>query len=130
MIISKERFVKIMNQIRDTQDLETKIWELTSEYTNHLYYDDTEIMFPTLVDPLIEVLEHMFDEEVTQTIQWWCYDEDFGRDFKKNDFGYTINGKQYHLDLSTPDNLYDFLHAQKNDEYEDIIKIAFKDVNE
>lgn len=130
MIIEKERFVEMMNQLKDTSDLQDKFYDLTNEYCSHSFYDDTEIMFPTLADSLIDALECMFDEENTQTISWWCYDEDFGRDFHKYDFGYTINSKQYYLDLSTPENLYDFLLYQKNDEYENMTSLVIKEEKE
>lgn len=104
-MITKQEFVNIINRLRDYNDLQNKIDEL---FENNI--DNREMDFmnagsicvghETIV---VRLLENMFKDK--DTISWWLYECNYGRDFSLGD----LEVDEVEIDLSTPEKLYDYL---------------------
>ena len=105
MIISKEKFVEIINRLRNYNDLQNKIDDLFKENIDNKEADFMNagsicIGHETIV---VKLLENMFNDK--GTISWWLYECNYGRDFSLGDL--EVNGVA--IDLSTAEKLYDYL---------------------
>lgn len=105
MIITKSKFVKVINRLKDYSDLQNRIDELFKDNIENRESDFMNagsicIGHETIV---IELLEVMFNDN--NTISWWIYECNYGRDFRLGNL--EDNGVQ--IDLSTPEKLYDYL---------------------
>ena len=105
MIISKEKFVEIIDRLRDYNDLQDKINDLFKENIDNKEADFMNagsicIGHETIV---VELLENMFSDR--NTIGWWLYECNYGRDFSIGDL--EVDGVE--VDLSTAEKLYDYL---------------------
>lgn len=108
-MITKERFVNIINRIKAYNDLQDKIQELFRDNIDNRENDFMNagsicVGHETIV---VELLEHIFDD--TDTISWWLYENDYGRDTEIK--VWDKNGRE--IDLSTPEKLYDYLIGGK-----------------
>lgn len=104
-MISKEEFVKIIKRLRDYNDLQDKIQELFRDNIDNQEMDFMNagsicIGHETIV---VELLENMFNDK--DTISWWLYECNYGRDFSLGDL--EVDGVG--IDLTTPEKLYDYL---------------------
>ncbi len=104
-MITKEQFVKIINRLRDYNDLQDKIQDLFRDNIDNQEMDFMNagsicVGHETIV---VGLLENMFND--TDTISWWIYELDYGRSFKLGNM--TVDGED--IDLSTPEKLYDYL---------------------
>lgn len=105
MIISKEKFVEIINRLKNYNELQDKI--------DNLFKDNIENRERDFINAgsicighesvVIELLENMFDDK--DTISWWIYECNYGRDFSLGDL--EVDGIE--IDLSTAEKLYDYL---------------------
>ena len=105
-MISKEKFVSILEEMKELHDIEDKINELGRKCSNDSIRDFGFFSYLTCQDEtLIDLLCTIFKD--SDIISWWIYDLDFGRAYKDGciteDNGNTI------IDLSTADKLYDYL---------------------
>ena len=105
MIISKEKFVEIINRLKNYNDLQDKIDDLFKENIDNKEADFMNagsicIGHETIV---VKLLENMFNDK--GTISWWLYECNYGRDFSLGDL--EVNGVE--IDLSTVEKLYDYL---------------------
>ena len=108
-MIGKEQFVKIINRLKDYNDLQDKIQELFKDNI-----DNQEMGFmnagsicvghETIV---VDLLGYMFNDR--NTISWWLYELDYGRKYKKGCFT-DENGKE--IDISTASYLYNYLFTR------------------
>lgn len=105
-MISQEEFVRIINRLKETDDLKNKINSMIRESTDCALTDFTEAgsLLICHEDLVVMLLEKMFND--TDTISWWLYDEDYGRKFK---IGHIVHDNGYKPNLSTPEKLYDYL---------------------
>lgn len=104
-MISKQEFVNIINRLRNYNDLQNKIDELFEENIDNREMDFMDagsicIGHETIV---VRLLENIFNDK--NTISWWLYECNYGRDFSLGDL--EDNGVE--IDLSTPEKLYDYL---------------------
>lgn len=104
-MISKEQFVKIINRLRDYNDLQHNIQSLFDNCIDNRENDFTNagsicVGHETIV---VELLENMFNDK--DTISYWLYECDYGRDYRLGNM--TVDGKD--IDLTTPEKLYDYL---------------------
>lgn len=104
MIINKEKFVEIMNRLKNYNDLQEKINELFKGYI-----DDRENDFCNAgsicighESVVVSILEDMFE---TDLISWWIYELDYGKEYSPG--ALLIDGKE--IDVSTADKLYDVM---------------------
>lgn len=104
-MISKEEFIKIIKRLKDYNDLQDKIQKL---FENNIDNKEMDFMnagsicvgHETIV---LKLLENMFNDK--DTISWWLYECNYGRDFSLGDL--EVDGVE--IDLSTPEKLYDYL---------------------
>lgn len=104
-MISKEKFAKIMNHLRNREDMAQKILQI------HLDYDipvsDAKMSCPRdfgLEDIVLDLLVNIFHDG-QDLISTWMVDGDFGRDINGRKFFYNCE----EIDLDTPEKLYDLL---------------------
>lgn len=105
-MISQEEFVKIINRLKETDELKNKINSLIRESTDCALTDFTEVgsLLICHEDLVVKLLEKMFND--TDTLSWWLYDLDYGKKFK---IGAIMHENGYKPDLSTPEKLYNYL---------------------
>lgn len=104
-MITKQEFVKIINRLRAYNDLQDKIQDL---FRNNIDNQEMDFMnagsicigHETIV---VKLLENMFNDK--NTISWWLYECNYGRDFSLGDL--EVDGVE--IDLPTPEKLYDYL---------------------
>lgn len=101
MMLSKEIFKEVIEDMRDKFDFQTKLNDFFRE--NKV---DGCIYYPDCSDSLLMVLEHVFSDEETQMISYFCWELDFGRNWKPGDVEDT-DGKE--IKMETIDDLYAFL---------------------
>ena len=105
MIISKDKFVEIINRLKNYNNLQDKINDLFKENIDNKEMDFMNagsicIGHETIV---VKLLENIFNDK--DTISWWIYECNYGRDFSLGDL--EVDGIE--IDLSTAEKLYDYL---------------------
>lgn len=108
-MLSKENFVKIINDLKKESDYIDEINKV-----NINYQKDEYVMLPQTYDTVINLLGGVFGLEDSELIYWWVFDMDFGRNFKMGDI--LLDGEE--IDLSTPELLYDYLKTIKEENNE------------
>ena len=102
--ITKKDFCDALTQLREANDLKENvnhmIFTATKVETDFLSGYGMSVDHAGLVVRLLELLTHDLDE----TISWWCWEADFGRE---EDFHIYINDEP--IDTSTAEKLYDHL---------------------
>lgn len=101
-MISKEKFVEIIEQLREADDIQKKVRDLFRKYSQS--YDgmnsgDICIIHENIV---VDLLKNIFRDK--EDISYYLYECDYGRDTKNKIF---INNKP--VDISTPEKFYDYL---------------------
>lgn len=113
-MISKEKFIEIIKRLRDYNDLQNKIQDLFRDSIENQEQDFANagsicIGHETIV---VELLENMFNDK--DTISWWLFERDYGRDVLATDV--QDNDGKY-IDLTTPEKLYDYLLSEMEVKY-------------
>lgn len=104
-LISKTKFVSIIETIKNREDLVSKIDDICLEYRT-LLRDDLPYSSNIIIggeEEIVDLLTLIMKD--VDTISWWIWEEDFGRNFVMGDF---TNGDK-NIDLSTAEKLYDYL---------------------
>ena len=104
-MITKERFVQILRRLENYNKLQEQINSLFDECIDNKENDFCNaggicIGHESVV---VELLENMFNDK--DTISWWLYECNYGRDFSLGDL--EVDGIE--IDLSTAEKLYDYL---------------------
>ena len=105
MIISKEKFVEIINRIKNYNELQDKIDDL---FKDNIENRERDFMNAGSIcigheSIVVYLLERMFD---TDMISYFIYELDYGKKYKA---GYVLDENMNEIDLSTPEKLYDYL---------------------
>ena len=107
-MISKDTFVKAINQIITVYEYYNKLNELFDEYGADGY-----IYPPTCADALVLVLEEAMGLEHNESnyndISYFVYELYCGKDWKPGMATEIVNGQEVDIDMSTPEKLYDYL---------------------
>ena len=108
MIISKNKFVKIINRLKDYNKLQDKINNLFKDLIDNKEQDFCNaggicIGHGSVV---VDLLENMFE---TDLISWWIYELDYGKHYMPGCLQKEEKGKVINIDVSTADKLYDVL---------------------
>ena len=105
-LISKQTFVKIMNTMRDREDLVVKLNDVIREYKTTLNEDflDGNALVIGGEEEILELLEILMKDSCSD-ISYFMWEIDFGRDYEPGCF--TDNGQN--IDISTAEKLYDYL---------------------
>lgn len=108
--MSKEKFVKIINEIQELHKYEEDLYALNRRYRNY----EADFLFPTLEDTVVKLLEEIFhcpiDKYVGSDISYFIYDLNFGQNWEP---GMIIDENGNDIDLSTAEKLYDYLMKGK-----------------
>ena len=121
-MITKQEFVKIINRLRDYNNLQDKIQELFKDNIDNQEMDFMNagsicVGHETIV---VKLLENMFNDR-GNLISWWLYEQDYGRSVNIDDvFDEEI---EKFVDLTTPEKLYDYLLKEMEENSE-----RFKDI--
>lgn len=104
-MISKEKFVEIINRLRNYNYLQNKIDDLFRDNIDNKEMDfvNAGSICVGHESVVIYLLENMFD---TDMISYWIYELDYGKKYKA---GCVLDENMNEIDLSTPEKLYDYL---------------------
>lgn len=109
-MITKKEFVDIINRLKETDDFVNMVNNKARELRDAIESDffnacGLSISHESIVVRLLEDIFNDYD-----TISWWLYELDYGREYKKGCLK-DENGKN--INVSTPEKLYDYLVANK-----------------
>lgn len=111
-MITKQEFVKIIDRLRNYNDLQDKIQELFKDNIENKEMDfmnaGTICVGHEIV--VVKLLENMFNDK-SELISWWIYEQDYGRTYSIGDL--EVNGVA--IDLTTTEKLYDYLISEMGD---------------
>lgn len=107
MIMNKEEFCNVINEIQQIRLLQDKIDTAINSYRTDSTEGFFEFYFPTLEATLIHVLELIFHDEEYKNISWWVYDGKMGKE-KPECLTITWPGNKTKTILTAGD-LYDLL---------------------
>lgn len=105
MIISKEKFVEILNRLKNYDDLQDKINDLFKENIDNKEMDFVNAGSICIghESVVVYLLENMFD---TDMISYWIYELDYGEKYTE---GCVLDENMQVVDISTAEKLYDYL---------------------
>lgn len=108
-LISKQTFVKIINTMRDREDLVIKLNDIIREYRVTLREDflDGNALIIGGEDEIVELLEILM-KDTCGDISYFMWEIDFGRDYEPGCI--TQDGED--IDISSADKLYDYLVSE------------------
>ena len=105
-MISKEKFIKIIEEMKELHEMEDKINDLGRNCSNDSIRDFGFFSYMTCQDDIIlDLLCTIFNDQ--DIISWWIYDLEFGS--KYTDGCITEDNGKTIIDLSTAEKLYDYL---------------------
>lgn len=104
-MITKERFIQIINRLENYNKLQEQINSLFDECIDNKENDFCNAGSICIghESVVVELLENMFN---TDMISYWIYELDYGKEYKD---GYVQDGKGNNIDISTLEKLYDYL---------------------
>lgn len=104
-MIHKEKFVEIINRLKNTDDTVNKVNKIFKNTVDSNMSDfmNAASLMICHEDIVVILLENMFNDK--DTLGWWLYEKNYGRDFKIGDF----KDNDRKIDLTTPEKLYDYL---------------------
>jgi len=113
MIISKQKFVEIMDLLKEARDIQDQINDIFSNAHNNIIHDfcnagSLSISHEYIV---INLLSVMFNNE--NDISYFVYELDYGKNYKP---GMITEANGDIVDLSCADKLYDYLVSNLNEE--------------
>ena len=103
--ISYEDFERHMNAIIRIMKLQGDIYDLVHDYDS-----ESDILFPTLVDNVIELLADLTHDE-NDNISYWLFDLNCGKDYHDGCITYK-NGEI--IKLATISDLWNLLTSEKH----------------
>ena len=104
-MITKERFIQIINRLENYNKLQEKINSLFDECIDNKENDFCNAGSICIghESVVVELLENMFNSDM---ISYWIYELDYGKKYKA---GCVLDENMNEIDLSTPEKLYDYL---------------------
>ena len=104
-MITKERFVEIINRLENYNKLQEQINSLFDKWIDNKENDFCNAGSICIghESVVVYLLEKMFD---TDMISYWIYELDYGKEYKD---GYVQDGEGNIIDISTVEKLYDYL---------------------
>ena len=105
MIISKDKFVEIINRLKNYNNLQDKINDLFKENIDNKEMDFMNACSICIghESVVVYLLERMFD---TDMISYFIYELDYGKKYKA---GCVLDENMNEIDLSTAEKMYDYL---------------------
>ena len=104
-MISKDKFIEIINRLKKYNELQDKINDLFRDNINNKEMDFMNAGSICIghESVVVYLLERMFD---TDMISYFIYELDYGKKYKA---GCVLDENMNEIDLSTPEKLYDYL---------------------
>lgn len=104
-MISKEKFVEIINRLRDYKELQHAIDSLFENYIDNKEMDFMNAGSICIghESVVVYLLENMFD---TDMISYWIYELEYGEKYTE---GCILDANMNEIDLSTAEKMYDYL---------------------
>ena len=104
-MISKDKFVEIINRLKNYNDLQNKINDL---FRDNIDNKEMDFMNACSIcigheSVVVYLLERMFD---TDMISYFIYELEYGEKYEK---GCVLDANMSEIDLSTAEKLYDYL---------------------
>ena len=104
-MISKEKFVEIINRLKNYNELQNKINDL---FKDNIDNKEMDFMNAGSIcigheSVVVYLLERMFD---TDMISYFIYELDYGEKYKE---GCVLDENMNNIDLSTAEKLYNYL---------------------
>lgn len=109
-MLTKEEFVKILNRMREVNDLENKIDDLITKSREAMMNDfiNGYGFMVNFEDIIVDLLEKLM-QDAYGDISYFMYELDYGRSYTEGD----ITDKDGNIvDFSTAEKLYDYLIEQ------------------
>ena len=105
MIISKEKFVEIINRLKNYNELQDKIDDLFKDNIENRERDFINAGSICIghESVVVYLLEKIFD---TDMISYFIYELDYGEKYKA---GCVLDENMNEIDLSTAEKMYDYL---------------------
>ena len=102
-LISNDLFIEIMKDVKQTYDFQNGL-------NNYFRKNgaDGYVYPPDCVCATLKLLHHMFDKDVDEWINYFCFELDFGRKYKD---GTVLDEDGKDIRLETFEDLYDLLTA-------------------
>ena len=104
-MISKEKFVEIINRLKNYNELQNKINDLIKDNIDNKEMDFMNAGSICIghESVVVYLLERMFD---TDMISYFIYELDYGEKYKE---GCVLDENMNEIDLSTAEKMYDYL---------------------
>lgn len=111
MLINKNKFVEIINRLKNYNDLKDKIDNLFRELVDNKEQDFCNAGSICIghESVVVNLLEKMFE---TDLISWWIYELNYGKRYKA---GCLTTYDNREINVSTPGKLYDVLIKDLNE---------------
>lgn len=106
-ILQKEKFIKIMNDIREARRLE-------DDFLNFIWNHSKStgiVELPTSTDTALDLLAFIFDDNES-LIDYYVYELSCGENYKPD---MIHNGSGNNMQLATPEDLYNLLIKELED---------------
>jgi len=101
-MISKEKFVEIVEQLKEVNDIQNKVNKLFDKYSQRYDGLNSGSLCIAHEEIVVDLLKHVFNDK--EEISYYLYECDYGRDTQNKIY---INNKA--IDISTPGKFYDYL---------------------
>lgn len=100
-MLSKEVFINVIEDVKRKCDYQS---ELNDFFRNH--GADGYIFQPDCSETVLLLLENIFSDDVDHMISYYCFELDFGRNWKP---GTVTDPDGKDIKMETPEDLYAFL---------------------
>lgn len=104
-MITKKEFIDIINKLKEANDFVNETNEKARKLDDAIISDffNASSLSISHENIVVKLLENMFND--TDTISWWLYEKDYGRNPELKMWDEFDN----EIDVSTPEKLYDYL---------------------
>ena len=104
-MITKKEFIDIINKLKEVNDFVYETNEKARKLDDAIISDffNASSLSISHENIVVKLLENMFND--TDTISWWLYEKDYGRNPELKMWDEFDN----EIDVSTPEKLYDYL---------------------
>ena len=106
-ILNKKEFCEILNNIKKSEECMDSLNTIFKEYNKDIRIFDLLYGY----SDLIKVLRVMFNDEISECIDYWIYDLNFGDKYKD---GCITEADGTNIRLKTAEDLYDYLIKEMN----------------
>lgn len=106
--MDKSLFLETMRVIKSQMEFDSK----ASDALQKIFIDSQICLYPTynVIGQLIKILEIMLNDTESKWINYYIYELDFGKTYKK---GCVKDKKGNNINISTASKLYDYLVLNK-----------------